>query len=629
MPKSIPTLSQQNWGQPLNDHLSQLNDPTTGGINKWTTASRPASLTTNDAGKTGINTDTGDTERWTGSAWELLTEQKVGKRELNFDAKFIWDFNFPLVGNVQQTPLSTESTKYYLPSRYPTNNCYLTINTNSILNAKTTGTNAYFYYLFKSLERFKGSDYPLFYMRYRVVSSGSFNFKLSFSVGADKFTQPINLAPTQEFNTILIGGNSWQELKIDLATNAVWQSSVVDALKFDFDNGFEIDIDYIGIGRDKTDGRGFANHTPSDNIMNQTGPALFHGNVKVNKPTFGTSDNGAVMTINSTPHNYEKPAGATGFRAQNELSQGSRDSVALNVEVAGYPVAFTIPDSGTTYTATSVSFTPANFSQIQLGMIIDTNHTPTTWSGFVSDIDVANNTIKVDAWYQNNGVQPAPTGTPADGKGGVVNPNAKIWGQNTNVFINDLSPAKGAAGYEMGIFDDRTNPSVGDVYGFNCVNLGTHKLKYGFIQNSAPGKGTYEIGYYSGLADINFQANGYGATVATYELQENQINAGPRTTGQVNFGTIGYTKGAQIKGLVTGAFDDITALSFSVNAASQVATERMRLTDQGNLGIGTTNPKSRLGVVGLNEYVDNTAALGAGLAIGDFYRTGDVLKVVH
>jgi Pectate lyase superfamily protein len=76
MPKSIPTLGSANWGQPLNDHLSQLNDPTNGGINKWTTATRPTSLTTNDTGKTGINTGTGDTERWTGSAWEVLTEVK-------------------------------------------------------------------------------------------------------------------------------------------------------------------------------------------------------------------------------------------------------------------------------------------------------------------------------------------------------------------------------------------------------------------------------------------------------------------------------------------------------------------------------------------------------------------------
>jgi hypothetical protein len=263
-------------------------------------------------------------------------------------------------------------------------------------------------------------------------------------------------------------------------------------------------------------------------------------------------------------------------------------------------------------------------------MIIDTNHTPTTWSGFVSDIDVANNTIKVDAWYQNNGVQPAPTGTPANGKGGVVNPNTKIWGQNTNVFINDISPARGAVGYEMGIFDDRTGTNLGSVYGFNCVNLGSRKLTYGFIQNNAPGKGNYEIGYYSGIADINFQANGYGAAnIATFEALDNQSNAGVRTIGKINFGTNAYKNGAQIQGLVTGAFDDVTALSFSTNAPSQPLTERMRLTDQGNLGIGTANPKSRLGVVGLNEYADNSAALGAGLAIGDFYRTGDLLKVVH
>ena len=49
----------------------------------------------------------------------------------------------------------------------------------------------------------------------------------------------------------------------------------------------------------------------------------------------------------------------------------------------------------------------------------------------------------------------------------------------------------------------------------------------------------------------------------------------------------------------------------------------------GNVGIGTTAPSSKLQVVGLNEYADNTTALGAGLTAGAFYRTGDLLKVVH
>lgn len=48
-----------------------------------------------------------------------------------------------------------------------------------------------------------------------------------------------------------------------------------------------------------------------------------------------------------------------------------------------------------------------------------------------------------------------------------------------------------------------------------------------------------------------------------------------------------------------------------------------------NFGIGTSSPTSKLQVVGLVEYADNAAAITAGLTIGAFYRTGDLLKVVH
>jgi len=49
----------------------------------------------------------------------------------------------------------------------------------------------------------------------------------------------------------------------------------------------------------------------------------------------------------------------------------------------------------------------------------------------------------------------------------------------------------------------------------------------------------------------------------------------------------------------------------------------------GRVGIGTVAPTSTLQVVGLAEYTDNATAIAAGLTAGAFYRTGDVVKVVH
>ena len=35
MPKSVPSVNQPDWGDPLNEHLNQLNHPVTGGFHRW------------------------------------------------------------------------------------------------------------------------------------------------------------------------------------------------------------------------------------------------------------------------------------------------------------------------------------------------------------------------------------------------------------------------------------------------------------------------------------------------------------------------------------------------------------------------------------------------------------------
>ncbi len=77
------------------------------------------------------------------------------------------------------------------------------------------------------------------------------------------------------------------------------------------------------------------------------------------------------------------------------------------------------------------------------------------------------------------------------------------------------------------------------------------------------------------------------------------------------------------KGLIISSEKNNSNIVFAV-----AGSESARITASGNVGIGTSTPGSKLAVVGLPEYADNTAA-SAALTAGDFYRTADgTVKVV-
>jgi hypothetical protein len=93
-------------------------------------------------------------------------------------------------------------------------------------------------------------------------------------------------------------------------------------------------------------------------------------------------------------------------------------------------------------------------------------------------------------------------------------------------------------------------------------------------------------------------------------------------------GIAGATATLRLIGEGTDGYIDNLTTGGSLLFRTNNATERMRITSSGNVGIGTTSPTSRLHVSGLPSFADNTTAIAGGLTVGAFYHTAGVLKVV-
>lgn len=158
-------------------------------------------------------------------------------------------------------------------------------------------------------------------------------------------------------------------------------------------------------------------------------------------------------------------------------------------------------------------------------------------------------------------------------------------GQNHGIYIK----AGSHHGSDFALRIDDTSGQVAFAIGGNGVGIGT--------------LGGGNVGL-----DIN-RDTPWGSNTAFY---------GIRTRNKIPTGTnLGAFYGAYIGApQLTGG---------NTNEKFALVTEE----DAGDVGIGTVNPTSKLQVVGLEEYADNADAISNGLTPGAFYRTGDLLKVVH
>lgn len=242
--------------------------------------------------------------------------------------------------------------------------------------------------------------------------------------------------------------------------------------------------------------------------------ALPNQTLKVWKYMDGFKDRGAVASFSSidTPDSAEPTTQVLGLADASALGKyGDRDTVVLFAQAEGQPPL--LATSNTTFTATTV--TSPDFATVadklrrkQIIDVVDAANPSRIYSGWIVAYDAETNTITVDtAWYLKGG-NGVTTGTPGSGSSLKLVPNTKIWGQNTNVILKPTSDATTFAGFELGLYNNKTDSQVG--YGYDCYSGGDYYALNGFqargklycgFRNYAQGDygfigGGHEYGYY-------------------------------------------------------------------------------------------------------------------------------------
>jgi len=178
------------------------------------------------------------------------------------------------------------------------------------------------------------------------------------------------------------------------------------------------------------------------------------------------------------------------------------------------------------------------------------------------------------------------------------------------------------------------------VIGYNATGIGSNSVVLGndSITKTAL-KGNVGIGTTSPTEKLHVSGN--IKIDGTYNaLYSSNVGAGDSAayfigTSAGTYQSISIKGGTTVlanKTLLLGQYDNGDALIYNQSDAAIIlstnSTERMRITNAGKVGIGTTAPTSKLQVVGLVEYATNALAIAGGLTVGAFYHTAGVVKVV-
>lgn len=193
--------------------------------------------------------------------------------------------------------------------------------------------------------------------------------------------------------------------------------------------------------------------------------------------------------------------------------------------------------------------------------------------------------------------------------GALIFANATVDGvANTNQLMRINSAGQFGVGAT-------TFLSAGNIINAYGTNTGTIQVNSQNASNGTSASADHVATADTGTDSANFIDMGINSS--TYS--DAAFTIGGALTGYL------YTNGGD---LAIGTQTSAKIIKFHTGG-TLAANERVRITDVG-LGVGSTATLTApIQVTGIAEYVDNAAAVTAGLTVGAFYRTGDILKIVH